>query len=184
MIKGLYRRLARAASFVADTRGVSAVEFAMILPLMLSLYIGSIEVSNGVATSRKLGATARTLADLVSQSTTVTNADMTNIFSASSAVMTPYPETTLTAVVTAVNIDANGVAKVAWSDGKNTAARSVNSAVTLPAALAVPNTQLIWSELKYTYTPAIGYVVTGNINLSEQSFVRPRQGNAVARTAS
>lgn len=173
-----------ARSFIADTRGVSAVEFAMILPMMISLYIGSIEVSNGVSTDRKVGATARTLADLVSQSTTVTNNDMTNIFAASSSVMTPYPDGPLTAVVSAVNIDANGVAKVAWSDGKNTAARAVNSSVTLPAALAVPNTQLIWSEVKYTYTPAIGYVVTGSINLSEQSFVRPRQGSTVGRSAS
>jgi len=169
-------------ALLRDCRGVSAVEFAMILPMMLTLYIGSIEVSNGVATDRKLGSTARTLADLVSQSTSVSDTDITNIFSASSAVMTPYPVATLTAVVTAVDIDANGIAKVAWSDGHNTAARAKNSAVTLPAALAVPNTQLIWSEVKYTYTPAIGYVMTGSINLSEQSFVRPRQGNSVTRS--
>ena len=33
----------------SDQRGVSAVEFAMLLPLMLSLYLGGVEVSQGVA---------------------------------------------------------------------------------------------------------------------------------------
>lgn len=167
--------------FFANRQGNAAVEFALILPMMLTLYIGSVEVSNGVTTDRKVGVTARTLADLVSQSATVTNADMTNIFAAMTSVMTPYPVAPLKAVVSAVNIDAQGVAKVAWSDGQSMSARTVNSIVTIPPGLAVPNTQLIWSEVKYTYTPAIGYVVTGPINLNQQSFIRPRQGATVNR---
>ncbi len=175
------RLMRRLRSLVRDQRGVSAVEFAMILPMMLTLYIGSVEVSNGVTTDRKISITARTLADLVSQSATVTNADKTNIFSAATAVMTPYPINTLSFVVSAVNIDAQGVAKIGWSDAQNASPRAVNSTVTIPAGLAVPNTQLIWSEVKYVYTPTMGYVVTGSLNLTEQSFIRPRQGTTVNR---
>lgn len=175
------RLMDRLRQMIRDQRGVSAVEFAMILPMMLTLYIGSVEVSNGVSTDRKISITARTLADLVSQSTSVTNADMANIFSAATAVMTPYPVNTLSAVVSAVNVDAQGVAKIGWSDAQNASARAVNSTVTIPGGLAVPNTQLIWSEVKYVYTPTIGYVVTGSLNLTEQSFIRPRQGTTVNR---
>lgn len=182
MIRGLSPGLAHGASFVRDRRGVAAVEFAMILPMMITLYIGSVEVSSGVATNRKVGLAARTLADLVSQSASVTTGDMGNIFAATSAVIAPYSDGPLTAVVSAVDIDANGIAKVAWSKAKNTSARAKSSSVTLPGGLIVPNTQVIWTELKYTYTPAIGYVVTGNIGLSEQSFARPRQGNKVVCT--
>lgn len=182
MIRFVHRFIDHKIAFLRDERGVSAVEFALVLPMMITLYIDSVEISSGVATDRKLGATARTLADLVSQSAAVNQSDIDNIFAATSAVMRPYSDAPLTAIVSAVDIDANGNAKVAWSKAKNTGARAKNSSVTLPPALAVPNTQMIWSEVKYTYTPVIGYVVTGAINLSDQSFSRPRQGNKVVCT--
>lgn len=177
------RPLQLLARFARDGRGTAAIEFAMLLPLMLVLYLGTIEVGQGVAIDRKVTITSRTLADLVSQATSISNADMSNVFAASAAVMTPYPVGTLQAKVSAINISSTGVATVGWSDGSNTTARAVGSTVSIPAALAVPNTQLIMSEISYTYTPAIGYVVTGSLTLSEQSYVRPRQSATVARTS-
>lgn len=178
-----HRPLSLLVRFRRDGRGTAAIEFAMLLPLMLVLYLGTIEVGQGVAIDRKVTITSRTLADLVSQATSISNADMNNVFAASAAVMTPYPVGTLQAKVSAINISATGVATVGWSDGSNTAPRAVGSTVSLPAALAVPNTQLIMSEISYTYTPTIGYVVTGSLTLSEQSYVRPRQSATVARTS-
>ena len=52
---------------LGDERGVSAVEFAMLLPLMLTLYLGAVEISQGIGADRKVTLTARTVADLVSQ---------------------------------------------------------------------------------------------------------------------
>ena len=62
-----------------------------------------------------------------------------------------------------MTIDANSIAKIAWSDTLNGTKRAVGSTVTLPTALNVPNTTLIWSEVSYNYTPTIGYVVTGTL---------------------
>ena len=174
--------LAKLRLLARDIKGVAAVEFAMLLPLLMTLYIGTVEISQGVTIDRKVTITARTLADLVSQSTVVTNADMNNIFAAINSVMLPFQTTTLSAVVSAVNINAAGVAKIAWSDGHNASARAVNSTVVIPAALAVPNTQLIWGEVRYAYTPTIGYVIAGALNLSDQNFVRPRQSSTITRT--
>ena len=69
------RRLRR---LIGDERGVSAVEFAMLLPLMLTLYLGAVEVSQGIGADRKVTLTARTIADLVSQVSSIGNSDMTN----------------------------------------------------------------------------------------------------------
>jgi Flp pilus assembly protein TadG len=166
-----------------DQRGVSAVEFAMLLPLMLSLYLGSVEISQGIAADRKVTLTARTVADLVSQVSSITNAEMTNSLNASAAVMAPYASSKLKVVVSSVTIDAQGKATIAWSDTFNGTARSVGSTVTLPTALAIPNSSLIWSEVQYSYTPTIGYVVSGTLTLKDQIYMRPRLSDSVGRTA-
>jgi Flp pilus assembly protein TadG len=164
-----------------DERGVSAVEFAMLLPLMLSLYLGSVEVSQGIGADRKVTLTARTICDLVSQVSSIGNTDMTNALNASSSVMAPFPTSNLQVTVSSVKIDAAGKATVDWSDSFNGTARTTGSTVTLPAALNVANTSLIWSEVQYTYKPVIGYVMTGTLTLKEQMYMRPRVSDTVAR---
>jgi len=79
----------------ADEGDVSAVEFAMLLLLMLSLYLGSVEVSQGIGADRKVTLTARTICDPVSRVSSIGNADMANALNASSAVMAPFPTTNL-----------------------------------------------------------------------------------------
>lgn len=174
----------RVRRFSADERGVSAVEFAMLLPLMLTLYLGTVEISQGISADRKVTLTTRTVADLVSQVSSINNADMTNSLNAGAAVMAPYPVNKLKVVVTSVSIDAQGKATVAWSDTLNGTARSKGAVVTLPAALNVPNSSLIWSEVQYSYTPTIGYLVSGTLTLKDQIYMRPRLSDTVTRTTS
>ena len=163
----------------SDDRGVSAVEFAMLLPLMLTLYLGTVEISQGIGADRKVTLTARSVADLVAQVTSVNNAEMTNSLNAAAAVMAPYSTSNLKVVVTSVSIDGNSKVTVDWSKTLNGTARSTGSVVTLPTALTVPNTSLIWSEVTYTYKPVIGYVVSGTLTLKDQIYMRPRLSDKV-----
>lgn len=164
-----------------DERGVSAVEFAMLLPLMVLLYLGGVEVSQAVAVDRKATLVARSVGDLVAQASTVTTNDISNILDAASAVVAPYDASKLKIVVSSIKIDSNGIAKVDWSETRNGTKRTVGSTVTLPAALNVANSSLIWAEVQYAYTPAIGYVITGTMNLKDQIYMRPRTANAVQK---
>ena len=177
-LAGLSRK---ASSLRHDQRGVSAVEFAMLLPLMLSLYLGAVEISQGIGADRKVTLTARTICDLVSQVQSVSNSDMTNALNAASSVMAPFPTGNLKVTVSSVKIDANSKATIDWSDSLNGTARSKGSTVTLPAALVVANSYLIWSEVQYTYKPVIGYVVTGTLTLKDQIYMRPRLSDFVTR---
>jgi len=167
--------------FQDDKRGVSAVEFAMLLPLMLTLYLGTSEVSQGISADRKVTLTTRTVADLVSQVSSVNNADMTNSLNAAATVMAPFSSSNLKVTVTSVTIDATGKATVSWSDTFNGTARAKGSTVTLPTALNVANTSLIWSEVQYSYKPVIGYVVSGTLTLKDQIYMRPRLSDSVTR---
>jgi Flp pilus assembly protein TadG len=172
------------ARLFADRRGVSAVEFALIAPVLVVLYLGLTEASQGIGIKRKVALTTHALSDLASNpkaGTSVNDAEMTNILNAAAAVMTPYPAGPLTVTVSAIDIDSNGKATVAWSDTLGGTARGTGSTVTIPSALAVPNSQLIFSEVAYGYTPAIGFTITGTLTLSDKLYMAPRVGTKITR---
>jgi Flp pilus assembly protein TadG len=176
--------LCRLANFAGERSGVSAVEFALLLPVMMTLYLGCVEASQGIAAHRKVTITTRALADLSSQYTDITNAEMTNILAAGSAIIAPYAATNLQEVISEISINAQGIASVVWSDTLNGTALSAGQAVTVPSSLAVPNTYLLLAQVQYSYNPTYAYVMTGTLNLTDQIYMHPRQSTSVARTAS
>lgn len=179
--------LRRLSQFRRDVRGLAAVEFAIIVPMMLTIFFGTIEVSNAVAVDRKVTLAARTLSDLISQGTKATDIDIANAFKMSAAILTPYSSTPLKQRVSAIDIDGKGVATVTWTDGSNTSGMSSlqkGDVVSVPDALRVNNTQLIMGEIAYTYIPAVGYFMKDGITLTDSTYTRPRQSAQVARTAS
>ena len=158
--------------YARDQRGVSAVEFALLAPLMIGLYLGCAEISDGVAADRKVSLIAATLANLSSQVSTITTSEMTNILDASTAIVAPYTASKLKMSVTCLNIGANGQATVKWSVTRNGTVKS--GVMAIPAALAVPNSQLVYAEASYAYTPTVGYTITGTLTLSDQMYMAPR----------
>ncbi len=180
---GIAHRPSLFSRFRRDRRGVSAVEFALLAPVMITLYLGCTEVSDGVGATRKVSLTAATVANLTAQEAALTNAQMTTILNASAAVVAPYNSSKLKIVVSALKIDATGKATVDWSDTKNGVARAKDSTVTIPAALAVPNSYIVLSEASFAYTPIVGHAITGTITLSDKMFMSPRQSLTIARTA-
>lgn len=169
------RRLIRQAA--ASRRGVAAVEFAMILPAMLAIYFGIVEVAQGVMVDRKVTQLNRSLADLTAQSATVTTTDISSIFDASLSVMTPYAPASSRMMIASVVVNAAGVAKVCWSDQRNSTALAVGSTVTLPADLLIPNSSVIMAKASYDFVPLIGYLLTGTIRIGDTAiYMRPRAG--------
>ena len=162
-------------SFKRDRDGASAIEFAILAPLLITLYLGCVEITDGIAADRKVTLTAGALANLTSQSQTITVDGMTNILNASAAIIKPYSVGNLAATITCLKIDDEGIAKVKWSRTLNGTERTIGSSVTLPSsALAVPNSYLVWSEVNYNYTPVVGYTISGTLALSDQMFMSPR----------
>lgn len=169
--------LGHIARIARDRRGVSAIEFALLAPLMIGLYLGCVEVADGVSVDRKVTMTAGALANLGAQVTSISTTGMTNMFDASTAIISPYSASNLKITITCLAIDANGMAKVGWSATRNGTAYTAGSTYTFNssnAALAVPNSQLILSEASYAYTPTIGYTITGTLTLSDKMFMSPR----------
>jgi Flp pilus assembly protein TadG len=169
----------RFAEFRRDRRGVSAVEFALLLPVMLTLYIAGTEISTAIAIDRKVTITARTVTDLVSRSTTVSTADMSDILAAAAAVVAPYSSANTAFTVSQVKIDNNGNATIDWSCTYQGTARQHGDAVTVPSQLITNNSYLIWGEAQYTYTPPVGYVISGTLVLKDKIYLAPRMSVSV-----
>ncbi|MDC7785755.1 pilus assembly protein [Rhodoplanes sp. TEM] len=184
------RLVAPLQRFAGDDGGVSAVEFALLLPVMLTLYLGGVEVTSAVSIDRKVTLVSRTVADLVAQATTVTTADLTDVLQASTAVAAPYSASPLKVTVSSVTIDTSKTAKIVWSSTLNGTARVKDADVTAlipqalrdPCATATTACTLIWGEATYDYKPTIGYVITGTLTLKDQIFMKPRMSNEVTKS--
>jgi Flp pilus assembly protein TadG len=183
-----------AVNLLGDSSGIAATEFAVIVPLMLAMFFGTVEFSSGVAVDRKIALVARALSDLTSQSlNTTSDTELQNIFAASSAILTPYSVTPTQPTISEIYVDASKVAKIQWSksatlslvSGAPTAvlknsSHSKGDVVTIPPGLQVPGTWLIFSEIDYKYVPAVGYMMNKlGVTLHDVTYTRPRQSTCV-----
>lgn len=170
------------SAFLLNSAGLAAVEFALIVPLLLLFYLGSFEAANMLTANRRVTAVAYTAADLTAQAATIDNADMADIFSASSAILSPFPTTTLSVRITSVVANASGSPRVAWSDGFQIAPRTVNSTVDLPAGLVTPGTGVVMTEVTYGYESPVSSMVKETITFKETAYLKPRRAVTITRT--
>lgn len=164
-----------------DERGIAAVEFALILPVMLVLFLGLSELQPGISIKRKVGVVARTLADLSGRAATLSSAELKTIFGAATAIMRPYDATKTQMVVTLVKVTkkSEGVyeGSVLWSCPWNLPStpvagdlkkRATTEKPTVPPAFANDSTaSYIQAETLYPYKPTIGTFISDKRNITE-----------------
>ncbi len=192
--------LFRVRKFSTDADAVAATEFAIVVPFMLVLLVGGVELGDGMAINVKVSATAHSVADMVTQNTSLSTAQMQNILTGATAIIAPYPvnSSQLTVTVSEISSDANGNLTLQWSQsyngtsfgpGRPSISSSTNppyGALTLPASLngTVGNANnannqndqvsFIVSEVSYAYTPNLGYTISGTVNLADSYWLFPR----------
>jgi Flp pilus assembly protein TadG len=173
-----------------DKRGVSAVEFAFIAPVMVAAYLGGVEVSTAIAFNRKVTLASRALSDLVAQSQLITPTDVTNIFAAANQVLFPYNTQAVQMTVSSIKIDGSRNMTVVWSEKNAHGAAHTNQDTQrlIPQELRLPNTSLTVSEVTFNYQPTFFEAVIPSISLNETAIMRPRlveivckQGQTVAQ---
>lgn len=165
---------------LSQESGVAAVEFSLILPILLVLWIGGVEVTSALSVDRKINNLASALGDLTARSQMITYDQLDDIFGIADKAMFPYSKAGQPRMrITAVNIDKNKVATEGWSRSKSSPPAQPALGTMIPETLKVPESQLIMAEVYYDYEPAVGYVITGNIELSDRMFFVPRLVAAV-----
>ncbi len=167
MRRGLFSRLGR------DERGVSAVEFAMLAPVLIGFYFGMAEFCQGFMAQKRMGHVTSMVADLVAQEESVATSNLDDIFDLGGLIMKPFNASGLKQRVSSVTRTA-GVARVDWSRGDGMAARAVNSTITLPANLIVDGQSVVVSEATYDYDSPVDYFMPGITRFSQTYYLRPR----------
>lgn len=170
--------------FRKEDSGLSALEFAIIVPVMLTSLLGAVELSNGMLADRKVTLVTSTIADLTAQDTNVTSSDMADIWAAGAAVMHPMGAAPLRMRISSVVADSNGVTRVEWSCARSMTARAANSSIVIPAGMVAPNGSVIFAEVEYLYTSAIGELLTSGVTVRDSFYLRPRRSLKVTRTGS
>jgi Flp pilus assembly protein TadG len=172
-------RIAAEVRALASHRGaMAAVEFAIVLPLMLLLYLGSFEIAQAVAIKRQVALTASTVANIVTQYASISQStQMPDILDASATVLTPYQVANAVVTVSLITIDSKGNATVTWSQSLNGTARQVGQSVTLPAGLDIPSTSLVFGETSYAYTPLMDFLHLGQLSLYSSVYMSPRSSS-------
>jgi Flp pilus assembly protein TadG len=171
----LVRRMKR------NEQGVAALEFAMIAPIMLTLYMGSIELHHALSADRRVTDIAGATADLVAQSSDISG-EMDTIFTAASTYLQPYGTANLRITVTSICHDKDDKGRVDWSvnyenGGVNDYAHM--DLIDLPLnsedkpVLTIRGTSLIFAEVSYNYTSPLGKYVN-NTTLADHYYLRPR----------
>lgn len=166
-----------------DERAVAAVEFAILLPLLVTLFIASNEIAQALTIHRKVSHTASTLGDLVAQSptTTVTTSTMSDYFTAAKYILLPYDIANAKLLVAGVYYTTASGYKTCWSAVQNATAwtEKATPPITLPTGLVSNGQQLIVAQTTYTYTSLFSTFMhdiwgSSTITISDLAYLRPR----------
>lgn len=198
-VSGLLRQ---ARHLFLDRRGIAAVEFAFIAPLLLSMYFVTMEVSQGIEANKKVGRIGSMVADLVTQQSSVKLEDVKAIMDIGQSILQPYSRSKPTIIITAINVSysPSPVATVAWSvkmeNGIYTRPFTPGSPASIPDDLmfdqgTIERTFLIRVESDLAYKPVITWSASGKpalglaaafdgISMSETYYMRPRMSKEIS----
>ena len=168
--------------FLRDVRGVAAVEFALMAPMLILACFGSFEVFQAAAAYRKLCSTTVELATVTSQYTTMSANDVSNVMNATSQIMTPFATQNLSIVLSEISTNSLNHATVTWSQAYNGgSALTPGASVTLPSSLSQSSTSYILVQTTYAWSPLVTGTI-GSIQMTDQIYSLPRQSGSISYT--
>lgn len=182
--RSLFGFAARLRLLSKDQSGTGAIEFAVLLPILIALYFGAVEFGDAFTAKRKVTGAASAVGDLVTRSKELSKPAMADILEgAPNAVLYPYPvdKTNTEVKVTCAAIDKDKIATVKWSvafDGGVT--DRVGSRIALPAGVVLPESKLVAVDMVYKYKPVLGaYIVGDTVDFTSKFYFKPRVSGTV-----
>ncbi len=181
---GLFARLRR------ETGGMAAIEFAMIVPIMFFLFVGTIEFSQALTVDRRITQAASSTADLIARAPNsgLTAAQVDRDLKIIEQLIAPYELERL--YVKVISVIAQGTPgnpsvltyTVDWSRDNLAGTPHVHGDTfnDIPQGLLVAGESVIVSEATYNYTPLVfHYFIQSAFNMTERFYLKPRNSSCV-----
>jgi Flp pilus assembly protein TadG len=175
---GTRRKLRR---FLSEERGIAAVEFAALVPMILFMLVGVVEVSRAVAIDRRFSHATSMIADLVAREEKMSAADLTAIYKIIDQVMSPYDASSLKVGVIPVKASPSDASKTMVYPGTgNRPAHNGGSlpgkcsSYTLGSALIAKGASVIVVESTYEFRPIFLNFVLGPSSWTSKAYATPR----------
>ena len=164
----------------SDRRGVALIEFAMVLPVLVILFLGSFQLMEAVSVYRKVTTTSRSIADLITQRASISEADIQSYLDASAQIMAPYRIDRGKFRVSLIKLQADNTARVVWSRTKDGTDKLVaNSIYVLPNTIKQQGIDIIVTDVSYNYVPLAFSGLIGDIPFKDQIFMISRKDSTV-----
>lgn len=166
-------------NFRRDERGAAAIEFALMLPLLVILQLGSVELVRAFEAQRRIAHVSAAMADVISQGRTTTGADLTDAMKAGEILVSPLATGNMGLRISSLTANAQGVVAVDWTQNSNW---TIAGAASVPTGYLAANESAIVADVSYDYTSPIRYILPSTIRFVRHAYVRPRLSNQVLKT--
>jgi len=173
MIK-LLRRLS------ADQKGASAIEFAIVFPLLFLLHIAAAEALQAYIAQRNVAHIATAMADITARNRTISTAELNDILGASVSMIHPFPNERLQQRVSSLSADNNGSVSTDWTSKKD---YTVGDNPSVPSGYLRANESVIVTDVIYDYEPTFGFFMPDTIRMTRRAYVRPRLSTKVEKVS-
>ena len=170
--------MSRLHQLLRDCRAVAVIEFAIIIPVMVTLTLGTFEVSRAVQAKMKASNAAQFIADMIAAQSSITAANLTNYCNGARMTMAPYSQSVLKAAVASVT---NGTAD--WHDTTCGSATAIASPASLSTLDDGSGNSVVIVQTTYTYSGVLVYLLPTSITMTQTAFSRPRNVTTVACAA-
>ena len=173
------------ATLWRDRRGVSAVEFALIAPVLLLFYCGMAELTEAMMAQRRLSHLTSSIGDIVARRTQFSNADRAEAFEVGKLLMAPFPTSTLHMCVVSIVSDAAGRDTVEWSERSDTQidCPAATTVVDIPVSVLPASQSVIMSKGSYDYDSPIKLVMPSIPTFKRTFYLRPRLSEKILRVS-
>lgn len=171
--------------FARENKGVAALEFAIIAPLlMVPLLLGSVDLIDVMGANKRAQNAASSLADVVARDTEISNDELSSLWRGLDVLMYPNLAAPMEIRISSISIVNATTARVIWSEGHGgMAARTANSTVSLDNRMMVVGSSLIMVESTYKYDAPLGFLFQNQVRMTHTAYRRSRLVDPIPRVA-
>ena len=170
----------------SDRRGTAAVETALMSPVLILMFLATVEITQLIRVEAKLARATQAIQDIVAGQTTATATTLGVAFTGGQIVMMPFGASNLSAAIASVDFNSSGAATaVSWQELENNSpGMTTTYACSTAAGMSLGNDSVIVVQATYTYLPIVSYLMGKSLTLTQTAYGRPRNAPSISGPSS